>query len=62
MARQTATHQFAKHLADFRRGDEITALSQRHFGGVIAMHRMRQRKGHVGFDAYRSILGDRLAD
>src|ERR1700736_6350478 len=55
-------NQFTKDLADLRRGDEIAALSQRHFGGVIAMHRMRQCEGHVGLEAHRPVLGDRLAD
>ena len=54
--RKAQTDQLAKHLADLRRGDEITARAKRIAGGIIAMHGVHQAGGHIIGQRDRSAL------
>ena len=54
--------QFAEHLRDFRRGDEIAVGAERIARGVIALGRMGQGERHVALDRDRPFVGDDFAD
>ena len=53
--------EFAEHLADLRRGDEIARRAERIAGRVVAMHRMAEAERHVALDRDRAVGGDEPA-
>ena len=54
--------QFAEHLADFRRGDEVARDAERIARDVVAMQRMAERERHVARDGDRPFALDQRAD
>ncbi len=54
--------QFAKHLADFRRGDEIAASAERGAPIVVAVLGVVEAHGHEFRDRNRSVARDAGAD
>ncbi len=54
--------QFAEHLMDLRRGDEIAARADRQFALVIAVLRVKRRERHEALEAHRTFLRDHRGD